>query len=122
MTTMNAPNDANRGDSSRRNFLRQTSVGLAGAAATAQVPLVHAGSGSAGKVTEIKIGLVGCGGRGAGGALDAPGAATKGVYPPSGYHTQDVAAGAEGAHSNINVVALAHPFAERVRKGPRRAG
>ncbi len=110
---MNSPNDFHV-DSSRRGFLKQTSLGLAGAAAAAQVPLVHAGSAASAQVTEIKIGLVGCGGRGTGAALDALGAATKVIYPAEGYHTEDVAEGAKIAHSNIKVVALADLFEDRL--------
>jgi len=111
---MNAPKDRSQADSSRRNFLRQTSLGLAGVAAAAQVPLVHAGSGAAAQVAEIKIGLIGCGGRGTGAILDALGAATKVIYPSEGYHTEDVAAGARVEHSNIKVVALADLFEDRL--------
>ena len=38
---------------SRRSFLKQASLGFAGAAATSQLPLVHAGGGQG--ATEIKI-------------------------------------------------------------------
>src|SRR4051812_33018138 len=71
-------------DSSRRMFLKQSSLGVAGAAAAAQLPLVHAGSGDGSRVQEIKIGLIGCGGRGTGATLDALGAATKVIYPSEG--------------------------------------
>ena len=111
---MNIPRETARTDSSRRGFLKQTSLGLAGAAAAAQVPLVHAGSGAAAKVTEIKIGLIGCGGRGTGATLDALGAATRVIYPAEGYHTEDVAEGAKISHANIKVVALADLFGDRL--------
>jgi len=102
--------------SSRRTFLKQSSLGLAGAAAVAQVPLVHAGSGDGSQVQEIKIGLIGCGGRGTGATLDALGAATKVIYPSEGYHTEDVAEGAKVAHANIKVVALADLFDDRLER------
>jgi len=73
---------------SRRSFLKQASLAMAGAAA-ARLPMVHAASQGDGM--EIKIGLIGCGGRGTGAVLDALGAATKVIYPSSGYHTEDVA-------------------------------
>jgi myo-inositol 2-dehydrogenase/D-chiro-inositol 1-dehydrogenase len=111
---MNAPNRPSHSDSSRRNFLRQTSLGIAGAAAASQAPLAHAAGGAG--VTEIKIGLIGCGGRGTGAVLDALGAATKVIYPSEGYHTEDVAEGAKVAHSNIKVVALADLFDDRLEK------
>ena len=78
------------------------------------MPLVHAGSGAAAKVAEIKIGLIGCGGRGTGAILDALGAATKVIYPSEGYHTEDVAEGAKSNTSNIKVVALADLFEDRL--------
>jgi predicted dehydrogenase len=111
---MNPSENASAGESSRRTFLKTTSMGLAGAAAAAQAPLVHAGSAAGGKVTDIKIGLIGCGGRGTGAVLDALGAATKVIYPSEGYHTEDVAEGAKVAHSNIKIVALADLFTDRL--------
>jgi predicted dehydrogenase len=111
---MNAPNDSAAGASSRRGFLKQSSLGLAGAAAAAQVPLVHAGSGPGAKVSQIQIGLIGCGGRGTGALLDALGAATKVIYPSEGYHTEDVAQGARVEHKDIKVVALADLFEDRL--------
>ncbi|MGC8642130.1 MAG: Gfo/Idh/MocA family protein [Isosphaeraceae bacterium] len=113
---MNTPRETAFADSSRRGFLKQTSLGLVGAAAAAQVPLVHAGSGAAAKITEIKIGLIGCGGRGTGATLDALGAATRVIYPAEGYHTEDVAEGAKISHSNIKVVALADLFQDRLER------
>ncbi len=96
---------------SRRNFIRGTSVGLAGLAATAKLPLVHAAS--EGPDFEIKIGLIGCGGRGTGAVLNAVGAATDVIYPQSGYHTEDVAKGAKVERPGIKVVALADLFEDR---------
>ncbi len=115
---MNTPRDRSRPDPSRRGFLQQTSLGLAAASAAAQatLPLVHAGSGSAGKDAGIKIGLIGCGGRGTGAVLDALGAATRVIYPSEGYHTEDVAEGAKVEHANIQVVALADLFDDRLEK------
>jgi predicted dehydrogenase len=109
---VNTPNDFSPSESSRRGFLKQTSLGLAGAVATLQVPLVHAAGGQG--VSEIKIGLIGCGGRGTGAALDALGAATKVIYPSEGYHTENVAEGAKIEKSNIKVVALADLFGDRL--------
>jgi len=55
-----------KGGASRRRFL-QSSVAAGAALSLSQVPMVHAGGG-----TEIlKIGLVGCGGRGTGAAVNA---------------------------------------------------
>jgi predicted dehydrogenase len=109
---MDALTDFSQTETSRRGFLKQTSLGLAGAAATSQIPLVHA-AGAEG-VSEIKIGLIGCGGRGTGATLDALGAASKSIYPSAGYHTENVAEGAKIEKSNIKVVALADLFQDRL--------
>jgi myo-inositol 2-dehydrogenase/D-chiro-inositol 1-dehydrogenase len=96
---------------SRRRFLQRSSLALAGAAA-AELPRVHAAGKSAD--FEIKIGLVGCGGRGTGALLDAMGAATKVIYPAAGYHTEDVAEGARVERKGIQVAALADLFEDRL--------
>src|SRR5262249_24746189 len=113
---MSPPNHSAPGHSSRRGFLKQSSIGLAGVATAAQVPLVHAGSGTGAAVSEIQIGLIGSGGRGTGASLDALGAATKVIYPSEGYHTEDAAEGAKVEHKNIKVVALADLFEDRLEK------
>jgi len=95
---------------SRRQFLSRSSAALAVAAA-AEVPFVHAAGADD---IEIKIGLVGCGGRGTGAALDALGAATNVIYPAAGYHTENVAEGARVEKKNIKVVALADLFEDRL--------
>jgi len=100
--------------SSRRQFLTQSALGAVGLAAFAQLPQVHAAQ--AATEMEIKIGLIGCGGRGTGAALDALGAATKVIYPAAGYHTEDVAEGAQITRPNIKVVALADLFEDRLVK------
>ena len=68
-------------DVSRRTFLQRTSLGLAAAAAV-ELPRVHVAHGA--ENFEIKIGLIGCGGRGTGAVLDAIGAATKVDLPGQG--------------------------------------
>ena len=100
-------------DRSRRAFLKQTSLAVAGAAAVhaAGAPALFAAEDAA-----IRIGVIGCGGRGTGAVLDALGAATKVIYPSAGYHTEDVAAGAAIAHKNITVVALADLFPDRLAR------
>jgi predicted dehydrogenase len=100
------------GGETRRGFLRRSSSGIA--AAALPVPMVHAGF--AAREAEIKIGVIGCGGRGTGAALDALGAATRVIYPAEGYHTEDVAQGARIEHQNIKVVALADLFEDRLEK------
>ncbi len=93
---------------SRRRFLKRSSLALA---AAAPLPRVHAAGNTD---FEVKIGLVGCGGRGTGALLDAMGAATKVVYPSAGYHTEDVAEGARIERRNVQVAALADVFADRL--------
>ncbi len=109
---MSKQNSKTETDLSRRQFLKRSSLAVAGAAAAAELPFVHA----AGAATdmEIKIGLIGCGGRGTGAVLDALGAATSVIYPQSGYHTEDVAQGARIGKKNIRVVALADLFEDRL--------
>ena len=99
-------------EQSRRDFIRQTSAGLAGATAYSAL----AGPVLAAKDAEIRIGLVGCGGRGTGAVLDALGAATRVIYPAEGYHTEDVAEGASVKHDNITLVALADLFEDRLTR------
>ncbi len=99
-----------RGSSSRRQFLQASSLALAGVA-TASVPFVHAAGGGD---VPIKIGLIGCGGRGTGAVLDALGAATHVIYPDSGYHTENVAPGALVGKKDIQVVGLADLFEDRL--------
>ena len=70
--SITTPPSSSGGASSRREFLTGSTAGLAGLAAAATVastftaPLVHAAGSST-----IKIGLVGCGGRGSGAAEQA---------------------------------------------------
>jgi len=100
-------------DTSRRDFLKQASIGLAGAAAA------HAALGGpafAADDAQIRIGLIGCGGRGTGAVLDALGAATKVIYPAEGYHTEDVAEGTRIQHKNITLVALVDLFEDRLAR------
>lgn len=101
-------------DISRRHFLQGSSLALAGAAMAAQLPLARMAHGASSGDFEVKIGLIGCGGRGTGAALDALGAATKVIYPSAGYHTEDVAQDARIAHKNIKIVALADLFPDRL--------
>ena len=100
-------------DPSRRDFLVQASLGLAGAAV---IPGALGRPAWAAEDAQIKIGLVGCGGRGTGAVLDALGAATKVIYPAEGYHTEDVAEGTRIQHTNIALVALADLFEDRLTR------
>jgi predicted dehydrogenase len=75
-------------------------------------PAVHAASDN----VDIKIGLIGCGGRGTGAVLDMLGAATNVMYPASGYHTEDVAENASLERKDIKVIALADLFDDRLAR------
>ena len=99
---------------SRRSFIQQSSAVVAGTVAALHVPHVHAGGSD--NPPGIKIGLIGCGGRGTGALLDAVGAAYKSIYPEKGYHTEDVAEGATAAKRDIQVLALADLFEERLQR------
>ena len=99
---------------SRRRFIQKSSLAVAGATAVLNVPFVHAATG--GEKTTIKVGLIGCGGRGTGAMLDAIGAATRTVYPAEGYHTEDVAEGAKVEKTDIQVLALADLFEDRLER------
>jgi len=99
---------------SRRRFLRHSSLAVAGAAAMTELPFVL--TSHAAPNDPIKIGVIGCGGRGTGAVLDALGAATKVIYPGAGYHTEDVAADARVARKDIQVVGLCDVFPDRLNR------
>lgn len=98
-------------DLTRRRFLKNSSLAMAGAAVATQTPFVHAETGDD---FQIRIGLIGCGGRGTGAIMNAIGAATNVIYPQSGYHTEDVADGAKVEKKGIQVVGLADLFQDRL--------
>lgn len=102
------------GQLSRRDFLGRSSQAVAGGVVLAQAPFVAKGHPAA--LTKVKIGVIGCGGRGSGAVLDALGAATHVIYPQAGYHTEDVAAGAAVAKKDIEVVALSDVFPDRLKR------
>src|SRR5437016_14242899 len=97
---------------SRRSFLRHSSLALAGAAAVADFPWVQ--TAHAAPDDPIRVGVIGCGGRGTGAVADALGAATNVIYPQAGYHTEDLAANAKLAKKNVKVIALADVFPDRL--------
>lgn len=96
----------------RRQFLRNSSIAAAGAAAASQLPFVT--TSHAAPDDPIRIGLIGCGGRGTGAVADALGAATDVTYPQAGYHTENISANARPTNRNLQVVALADVFADRL--------
>lgn len=95
----------------RRTFLRNAAVGAASAAAMAQAPFVNA---NAAPDQEIRVAVIGCGGRGTGAALDALQAGTNVVYTRDAFHTEDAAEGAQASAKNVRVVALADLFPDRL--------
>jgi predicted dehydrogenase len=97
---------------SRRQFLKRSSLAVAGAAAVAQAPFAVVGR--AAPDDPIRIGVIGCGGRGTGAIADALGAATDVNYPSAGYHTENISRGAKLQNSNVQVVALADVFKDRL--------
>jgi predicted dehydrogenase len=98
---------------SRRNFLQNSSVLAAGAIAALRAPHVHAASS---ENFQVKIGVIGCGGRGSGAVANAVGAAVKSIYPQDGYHTEEAEEGATVAHPDIQVLALGDLFEERLNQ------
>jgi predicted dehydrogenase len=98
--------------SSRRQFLKNSTLATAGVAALAEFPFVT--TSHAAPDDPIRIGLIGCGGRGTGAVADALGAATDVNYPQAGYHTENIKANASTANKNIKVVALADVFPDRL--------
>ena len=96
----------------RRDFLKQSSLAAAGAATLAQFSFVR--TSRAAPDDPIRIGLIGCGGRGTGALADALGAATDVNYPQAGYHTENIQANASTAGKNLKVVALADVFQDRL--------
>jgi len=97
---------------SRRRFLKHSSLAAAGTAALAQFPFVV--TSHAAPDDPIRIGLIGCGGRGTGAVADALGAATDVNYPQAGYHTENIKANATAASKNVEVIALADVFPDRL--------
>ena len=104
------PSNASNDNVQRRDFLKTTTI-AAGTTAALQAPLVHA-QGSTPDV--VRIGVIGCGGRGSGAVLDALGAATNIVYPQLGFHTETVKDDAKVSNKNVEVIALADLFGDRI--------
>ena len=97
--------------STRREFVKKTSL-LAVGGAVAEFPFVI--TARAQPDDPIRVGVVGCGGRGTGAALDILGAQTRVVYPRTGYHTEDALPNASIQVKNVKVVALADMFRDRL--------
>ena len=97
---------------SRRQFIKKSGIGVATTAAVINAPFII--TSHAAPDDPINLGLVGCGGRGTGAALDAVNAATNSIYPESGYHTENAQDGASAAAKNVRIVAMADVFEDRL--------
>jgi predicted dehydrogenase len=95
----------------RREFVKKSGTGIAGAAAIVHFPYVIRPTPPDKKIV---VGVVGCGGRGTGAALDVVKAATEIIYPLEGYHTEDAAEGARAIREDIEIMALADVFPDRL--------
>lgn len=104
--------DLSQSGLSRRDALKSSAAAVG--AVVLNAPRVHAAGNDIGQ--GIKIGLIGCGGRGTGAVLDAVGAARNSIYPQKGYHTEDVSEGAAAENKGIEVVALADAFPDRIER------
>ncbi|HEX7071917.1 MAG TPA: Gfo/Idh/MocA family oxidoreductase [Rhodothermales bacterium] len=99
-------------ESTRRDFIRTGTAALAGAAALHGLPFIH--TAHAKPDDPIRVGVIGCGGRGTGAILNVLQAGTRVIYPQWGYHTEDVAENARRGAEGISVVALADLFEDRL--------
>ena len=97
---------------SRRQFIKKTGLGVATTTVALNVPYIV--TAHAAPDTPINIGLIGCGGRGTGAALDAVNAATNTIYPETGYHTENAKDNTEAGAKNVRIVAMADVFEDRL--------
>lgn len=104
--------DKQPSDTTRRQFVKRSSIAAAGASVISQFPFVI--TSHAAPDDPIRVGVIGCGGRGTGAALNVLQAATRVVYPKTGFHTEDAAYNARVTAKNIKVVALADLFLDRL--------
>jgi predicted dehydrogenase len=100
------------GNESRREFIKASTVAAAGVATLAEHRF--AVLGHAAPDVPIRVGVIGCGGRGTGAVLNVLQAATKVIYPRTGYHTEDVAEGGTRKAEGVEIVALADLFLDRL--------
>ena len=104
--------DKTPGGIPRRRFVKDSALAAAGVAAVAGFPNIITSRAAADD--PIRVGLIGCGGRGTGAALNVLQANTKVVYPRVMYHTEDAEAGAVIKAKHITVIALADVFKDRL--------
>ncbi len=95
----------------RRCFMKRSSLAAAGTVVT-QFPFVI--TSHAAPDDPIRVGVIGCGGRGTGAALNVLQANTKVVYPKIWYHTEDAASDATIKAKNVKIIALADVFKDRL--------
>ncbi|MCF7668650.1 MAG: Gfo/Idh/MocA family oxidoreductase [Verrucomicrobia bacterium] len=98
---------------SRRGFLRNAAYASAGAAAVSQFPYIITGHAEPDDV--VRVGVIGCGGRGTGAALNVLRAGTQVVYPQKGYHTESASEGTAVGAKNVVITALADVFEDRLQ-------
>ena len=98
---------------SRRQFIKKSGLQVAGTTMAINMPYIV--TAHAAPDQQINIGLVGCGGRGTGAALDAVHAATNSIYPDSGYHTENAIEGSKATQKNVKIVAMADVFDDRLK-------
>jgi predicted dehydrogenase len=97
---------------SRRQFIKSSAVAAAGTAALAEHGFAILGH--AAPDAPIRVGLIGCGGRGVGALLNVLQVRTDVVYPARGYHTENVADGARVRAEGVKVAALSDLFEDRL--------
>ncbi|MGD8499406.1 MAG: Gfo/Idh/MocA family oxidoreductase [Phycisphaerales bacterium] len=107
--------DLSQNNSSRRQFLKDYCSGIT-VAATVAAGFPYIATSHAASDLPIRIGVIGCGGRGTGAALDALQAATEVIYPMDTYHTEDAVEGARAAAQGVQIVALADVFQDRLER------
>ncbi len=96
----------------RRRFMKDSALAVAGSAVVTGFP--HVITSHAAPDDPIRVGVIGCGGRGTGAALNILQANTKVVYPKVMYHTEDAAENAAIGAKNVKVIALADAFRDRL--------
>ena len=107
--------DLSQKKTSRRQFLKNSCSGIT-VASTVAASFPYIATSHAASDIPIRIGVVGCGGRGTGAALDALQAATEVIYPMDTYHTEDAAEGARAVARGVQIVALADVFQDRLER------
>lgn len=104
--------NTDKGSVTRRKFIKKSGIGIATTAMAVNAPFII--TSHAAPDDPINIGLIGCGGRGTGAALDAVNAATNVIYPNSGYHTENATDNTRANAENVKIVALADAFEDRL--------